>query len=247
MKRIYSDLHLCPNVNDSAKTSQMISKASKLGYRLIAMPLPPNVQEKEIFRLRETAKEANIDLASRVDLSPRTPKELIYNLRKLRRKFEIIAVACITKSVARQAAKDRRVDILNFPQFDWRERFFDRAEAKLASNALASFEIDLKPLLTLEGPARVRFLSNLRREVKIAQEFHVPIILSSGVSDEFLMRKPKELVALAFLFDMTEGSAIEAVSKNPVAIVKRNGEKLTPRFVAPGIRIIRGGRDCLKE
>jgi RNase P/RNase MRP subunit p30 len=58
------------------------------------------------------------------------------------------------------------------------------------------------------------------------------------------MRKPKELAALASLFDLDEASAIEAVSRNPLAIVKRNREKLGSRFVAPGIRIIRRGKDC---
>jgi len=247
MKKIYADLHLRPNIDDSHWVSQIMLKASKLGYRLIAMPLPYDIQEKQILHLREMAREANIDLTLRVDLTPKTPKELVYNLRRLRRKFEIIAVACKSKNVARQAAKDRRVDILNFPQLDWRERFFDRAEAELASNALAAFEIDIKPLLTLEGPARVRLLSSLRREVKIAQKFKVPIVISSGVSDEYLMRKPKELAAFTFLFDMNEASAIEAVSKNPVAIVKRNREKLTSRFVAPGIRVVRSGKDCQEE
>ena len=61
-------------------------------------------------------------------------------------------------------------------------RFFDRAEAELASNSLAALEVDVKPLLVLEGPARVRFLSMLRREVSIAREFHVPVVVSSGVS-----------------------------------------------------------------
>jgi RNase P/RNase MRP subunit p30 len=146
--------------------------------------------------------------------------------------------------VARQAAKDRRVDLLNFPSLDFRNRFFDRAEAELASNGLASFEIDIKPLLTYEGPARIRLLSNLRRETAIAKEFHVPIVVSSGVADKTLMRKPKEVAALASLFDLDEASAIEAVSKNPIAIVKRNRDKLSSRFVAPGIRIIRRGKDC---
>jgi len=58
------------------------------------------------------------------------------------------------------------------------------------------------------------------------------------------MRKPKELAALASLFDLDEASAIEAVSKNSVAIVKRNRDKLSSRFVAPGIRLIRRGKDC---
>jgi len=244
MKRIYADLHLCPNLKNSEQVLQIVSKASKLGYSLIGMTFPSNSTEEEIQRLRIISKDAKINLATRVDLKPKVPKELIRNLRKLRRRFEVIAVMCESKSVARQAAKDRRVDLLNFPSLDFRRRFFDKAEAELASNSLASLEIDIKPLLSLEGPARIRLLSNLRKEATIAKGFHVPIVISSGISDEKLMRKPRELVALASLFDLDEASGIEAVSKNPVTIVKRNREKLSSRFVAPGIRIIRRGKDC---
>jgi RNase P/RNase MRP subunit p30 len=244
MKRIYADLHLCPNPRDLEQVSSMISKASTLGYRLIAITFPSNVKEEEIERIRNISRESKIDLASRVDLKPRTPKELIYNLRKLRRKFEIIAVICESKTVARQAAKDRRVDLLNFPSINAQRRFFDAAEAELASKALASLEIDIKPLLTLESPARVRLLSSLRRETATAQKFHVPIVVSSGISEKFLMRKPREMAALAFLFDLDEVSAIDAVSENPLQIVKRNRENLSSRFVAPGIKVIRKGKDC---
>jgi len=244
MKRIYVDLHLCPNLKDYERVSRMITTAPRLGYRQIAITFTPNIAEEEIQRLRSISKEAKIDLASRVDLKPKTPRELIRNLRRLRRRFEIIAVICESKSVARQAAKDRRVDLLNFPSIDFRRRFFDSAEAELASKGLASLEIDMKPLLTLEGLVRIRLLSNLRREVAIAQDFHVPIVISSGVSDEMLMRKARELVALASLFDLDYATAMDAVSKNPLAIVRRNREKLSSRFVAPGIRIIRRGNDC---
>jgi len=222
----------------------MVSKASRLGYSLIAIVVPLNYAEEEIQRLRNICEEAKIDLASRVDLKPKTPRELIHNLRKARRKFEIIAVVCESKNVARQAAKDRRVDLLNFPSLDFRRRFFDAAEAELSLNALSSLEVDIKPLLTLEGPARIKLLSSLRREARIAKEFHVPIVISSGVSSELLMRRPRELASLAQLFDLDKASAIEAVSKNPFAIVRRNRGKLGSRFVAPGIRIIRMGKDC---
>ena len=244
MKRIYADLHLCPNLKDYERVSRMITTASRLGYRQVAITFPLNIAEEEIHRLRSISKEAKIDLASRVDLKPKTPRELIRDLRRLRRRFEIIAVLCESKSVARQAAKDRRVDFLNFPSLDFRRRFFDGAEAELASKSLASLEIDMKPLLTLEGLVRIRLLSNLRREVAIAQDFHVPIVISSGVSDEMLMRKARELVALASLFDLDYATSMEAVSKNPLAIVKRNRGKLSSRFVAPGIRVIRRGKDC---
>ena len=222
----------------------MIRKAAALGYRLIAIPVPLSFTEKKVRWLRNLCEEVGIEFASRIDLKPRTPRELIVNLRRLRRRFEIIAVLCETKQVARQAAKDRRVDLLNFPAINFRRRFFDKAEAELASSGLTAFEIDVKPLIMFEGAARVRLMSNLRKEVAIAQKFRVPTIVSSGVSDELHMRKPRELAALASLFDLKETAALEAVSKNPVAIVKRNREKLSPRFVAPGIRVIRRGKDC---
>lgn len=244
MKRMYVDLHLCSNLKDSEKIPRMIGKASELGYRLIAISVPPNFAEEKIQWLKSLCREAGMDFASRVDLKPRTPRELINSLRMLRRRFEIIAVVSESKSVARQAAKDRRVDLLNFPSADWRRRFFDKAEAELASNGFAFLEVDAKPLLTLEGPARIRLLSSLRREVAIAQEFRIPIVVSSGVSEELLMRKPTELAALTSLFSLDEASALKAISQNPLAIVKRNREKLDPRFVAPGIRVIRRGRDC---
>ena len=244
MKRKYADLHLCPDLDNDEQVTRMIRKASELGYRLIAIPFPQNFPEEKIRKLQNICKENRMDFASRVDLKPRTPNELIRSLRKLRRRFKVIAVMCESKQVARQAAKDRRVDLLNFPGSNRRKRFFDKAEAELASNALGSLEIDIKPLLTLEGPVRIRLLSSLRREVAIAGGFHVSIVISSGASNELLMRKPREIAALTSLFDLDKSLAINAVSRNPLAIVKRNREKLSPNFVAPGIKLIRRGKDC---
>ena len=244
MKRIYADLHLRVDFNDLELVSRAINKAARLGYRLVAVPFPPRVAEEQVQQVQKICEEAGVELVSRTDLRPRTAAELLSWLRKFRRSFEIIAVLCEAKDVARQAAKDRRVDLLNFPQFDFRKRFFDAAEAELASSSLASLEMEMRPLLILEGAARIRLLSSLRREVATAGEFHVPIVVSSGASDELLMRKPMDLAALASLFDLNGASAIEAVSINPVAIVKRNREKLSSGFVAPGIRVVRGGKDC---
>jgi ribonuclease P/MRP protein subunit RPP1 len=222
----------------------LINKASTLGYSLVAVPLSPWTPEHQLQQVQRVCEEAAIGFASRVDLKPRTPEELLKDVRKLRRRFELVAVMCESKVVARQAAKDRRVDLLNFPHPDFRRAFFDSAEAELASACLASLEVDVKPLLTQEGAAKIRLLSLLRKEVQTAKEFHVPIILSSGVSEDLLIRRPLDLAALSFLLGLDKVAAMEAVSKNPMAIVRRNREKLSSRFIAPGIRVIRRGNDC---
>lgn len=244
MNRCFTDLHLHANPKDPQTIKRLISKAATLGYQVISIPFTFDVPQKETEEIRETCRQFKLDFVSRADLHPRNPEDLTQSLRKLRRKYEIIGVICDDKEVARQAAKDRRVDLLNFSSLDYHKRFFDRSEAELASNSLAALEVDVKPLLLLEGPARVRFLMSLRREIAIAREFHVPIMLSSGVGEERLMRMPRDMASLSFLFGLDEVSALDAVSTTPFKIVKRNREKLRSDFIAPGIRVVKEGRDC---
>jgi RNase P/RNase MRP subunit p30 len=113
----------------------------------------------------------------------------------------------------------------------------------LASNALACLEIDVQPLLLLRGFARVRLLSVLRREVATAKSLKVPIVLSSGATDIRFLRKPQDLASLGMLFGLDLPLALEALSNTPLRIVERNRQKLSPDYVASGVRVVRR-RDC---
>ncbi len=243
MKRTFADLHLCLNPEDTAAAQRVLAKAALLGYDLVSVPLAPQTQRDEIVELKKICNDLKIDVASRVDIAPKTRGQLMHLLRKLRRKFELIAVICENKEVARQAAKDRRVDLLNFLSPDYRQKFFDWAEAELASSSLAALEVDVKPLLLLEGSARIKLLAIMRREVSIAREYSVPLVFSSGANNELLLRKPREVAALISLLGLDEASALATLSTNPSEIVARNRKKLSHGFVSPGIRTVREGTD----
>jgi len=237
MKR-FADLHLRVPLKDESQAKKMIWKASELGYSLIGVALPPNVSREQINKLKQTCKDAKLDFVSRVNFSPRNSNELLHDLRRFRRKFEIIAVRCQTKEVARQAAKDRRVDLLQFSVTNTRKRFFDESEAELASQALSSLEIELAPILQLTSFSRVRLLSWLRREVATAKRAKVPITLSSGATKEQHMRDPRDYAAMTTLFDMSMSCALKALTQTPLVTVERNRAKLSPYHVAPGIRVV---------
>jgi ribonuclease P/MRP protein subunit RPP1 len=242
--RRFADLHLRPPIENLDQVERMISRSSKLGYQMVAMPLPRNITTTKISRLQKICSDVNVDLVTRVNLTPKTSKELLHDLRHFRRRFEIISVICDSKPVARQAAKDRRVDLLTFPATDIHKRFFDRAEAELASNALSSLEIEMASLLSLMGSSRIRLISSLRRESAIAKKFSVPIVISSGATNEYLMRSPRDYAALASLFDMATPGALRALSEIPFSLVERNRGKLSSSYVAPGIRVIKEGDCC---
>jgi len=241
--RKFADLHLKPSLKDLEQIKGMVNKSAELGFRMIGLTFPPNIGFDKIGQMRRICHDAGVDLVTRVDLTPKSRRELLNDLRKLRRRFEIISVLCISKVVARQAAKDRRVDLLSFPIAEYPKVFFDRAEAELASSALACLEIDMKPLLSLKGFRRIRFLSVLRREVTTAESLKVPIILSSGATDPWFLRKPQDLASLGFLFGLDLPMALNALSDAPLGIVERNRQKLSSDYVAPGVRVVRR-RDC---
>jgi ribonuclease P/MRP protein subunit RPP1 len=242
MTRTFADFHLRINPKDQQLAQRLITKAARMGYRYISVPFTNGAVETEVAAFKEACAQSGLDFVLRADFKPRTQEDLMRFLRKFRRQFEVICIVCDSKDVARQAAKDRRVDLLSFPSLDYHKRFFDRAEAELASCSLAGLEIDIKPLIVMEGPPRVRLLSSLRREVAVALEFHVPVVLSSGVAEENLMRMPRDLASLGYLFGLDESEALDAVSTNPIAIVLRNREKLSSRFVAPGISVVKEGK-----
>jgi ribonuclease P/MRP protein subunit RPP1 len=221
----------------------MIKKSSELGYQLVGIPLPYSANRDLINQIKKICNNYGLDTAIRVNLSPSNSNDLLKDLRKVRRKFEIVGIRCATKDIARQAAKDRRVDLLQFSLTNLRKRFFDKQEAQLSSQALSSLEIELAPILQLTSFSRIRLLSILRKEVDIAKKANVPIIFSSGASDENFMRNPYDYSALAILFDLDLGSALKSFSDNALQIIKRNREKLDPNYIAPGIRIIRRNFD----
>ncbi len=240
MKR-FADLHLQPDLNEREQVQKLIRKASNLGYSLVGVSLHPKAKQHTISFLQRTCRNCGIGLATRIDLEPKSSKRLLRSLRQFRRKFELLAVNCLSKSVARQAAKDHRVDLLVFPSVNPRERFFDSAEARLASQGVAALEIDIGLLLGYSGFSRIRLLSHLRKEVAIAEKLGVPIVICSGAVDCFQLRGPYDSASLTMLFGMDTVSALKGVSIAPSAIVERNRKKLDSGYVAKGVRIVREG------
>ncbi|MCL5949882.1 MAG: hypothetical protein M1490_05335 [Candidatus Bathyarchaeota archaeon] len=242
MKRCFCDLHLRVNPKDNQATQKIIEKAAKFGYQNVSIAFSNQIEDEQISSLKTACTQVGLDFVVRADFKPRNQEDLMRFLRKFRRKIEVICIICDDKEIARSAAKDHRVDLINFPSLDYYKRFFDRAEAELAKCSQTALEVDVKSLLILEGPPRVRLLSSLRREVALAREFHIPVVLSSGVGEEHLMRMPRDLASIAHLFGLSETEALDAVSTNPQAIIKANREKLGPRFVAPGISVVKEGK-----
>ncbi|MGD8544327.1 MAG: hypothetical protein PVG48_04340, partial [Candidatus Bathyarchaeota archaeon] len=87
MKR-FVDLHLQPSIKDLTQVKNMFSLASELGYHMIGVTLPPNVTRDTVKQLQSICNNVKLNFIRRVDFFPKTPRELLHNLSRFRRKFE---------------------------------------------------------------------------------------------------------------------------------------------------------------
>jgi ribonuclease P/MRP protein subunit RPP1 len=212
--RHYVDLHLKPSTPEQAK--EMVLLASQLGYKYIASTKP-------------TADPGErITTATRIDIDAKRSRELLETLKRSRRRYDVVAVRCLSKEVARHAAKDDRVDILLFPDdpTQRKQNWLDHHEAGLIDGTGRAYEVNASDLLATSPTRLSKVITQIKRDLAVASRHDIPVVLSSGASTPLAMREPKALTALATLLDIDEDYAVEMLSTIPEAILERNHAKL---------------------
>lgn len=203
--RHYVDLHLKPSKPEQA--TEMAQLAAQLGYSHVASTQPVE----------------GLNVATRVDIEAKRGKELQDALRRSRRKFDIVAVRCLSKEVARMVAKEERVDILLFPEdpAQRRQNWLDHHEAELLDGAGRAYEINASELLAASPMRLAKVITTIKRDLAAASRHDIPVVLSSGATSPLLMREPRALTALATLLDIDEDYAADMLSTIPEAILAR--------------------------
>jgi len=211
------------NLNPRAGTlTEVTEHAQRLGFNMVT------VESDRLFD--------QVNLASRVTLKPRNPQQLLKQLRRVRFSHEVVAVICSSKTVARQAGRDHRVDVVKFPVKG--RNHLDRHQIQLMKETGSAIEIDLKHLLHDQPDTLQANIKSLTRIAAITRRSHIPLVLASGATTALEMREPRALASLATLIGIPEEEAIEMVSTIPLNIIERNREKLQEGYVSPSVRIL---------
>lgn len=227
----FVDLHL----SNPENPSEVFRFLNLFGYEIVAVSLPEKFFNRfEDFR--RFGKEFGIDVASRVNLTPASTRDLLQKLRSLRGKFELIGVVCESKSILRVAVRDRRVDLVLLSPT--KLNLFGEVEARFALNSNAALEICFSSFLGVSGRVTVKVFSMLYRIVGLAKKFGLPLVVSSGAKNVYEVKTPRDLAAFIQIFGLTKDEALATVSTNPKMIVERNRGKLDKNFVGVGVRVL---------
>ncbi|MCS7140119.1 MAG: hypothetical protein N3F04_03645 [Candidatus Nezhaarchaeota archaeon] len=235
-KKRYADLHV--RVSCEGDTPELLIKMAKhLGFNLIALSIESPNGLKDLEHFRKLGKSLGLDVATRLDLKTSDPDELKYYLRKFRRKVEITAVYCNSITIARVAARDRRVDVTfynpkNLPSV------LDEGQISLLAESGHHVEVNLLDMLYEPPDKQVEILRNYKYTLGGIRKKNIPIVFSSGASRIIDMRAPRELSSIAFMILNDENLARDAVSTVPLSLINTNREKLSSNYVQPGIRVV---------
>lgn len=220
--RDFVDLGLYPRVGDY---NTLIESAKKLGYTRVG--------------LETREKTTVLDQVSRVDIHPRNQNDLGKQLRRLRKKVEVIIVHCTTKSVSRQAAHDNRVDFMRFPVSGGKRlQYLDRRQAGLMLDSGAGFEVSISDLLVDDRFQLVKRIGIIKKSLDIAMKNNLPVVASSGAHDLYGLRDPYGLASLLNLLGVDVETGLDMVSNTPNRVIMENRAKLGPNFIEPGVWII---------
>lgn len=211
--KLYSDL------NTNLKEPHLYEFIANLGFSRISS------NKKKIH--------SSIDIVSHLNLCPKDPKELLFQLKKKRLRYEIISVTCYNKSVARQSGKDKRVDLIKFPLNS--SITFNYNQSKLMKKSGSALQIEIIGLLEQDRNKLSKNIQRLKKQVQIAEKNNIPIVLCSGANDKFQLRTPRGIIALATMLEIDEKIAQDMITKIPNRIVNRNRERLSDKFIMPGV------------
>jgi ribonuclease P/MRP protein subunit RPP1 len=215
------NVHSSPECEDSPE--MLASVAKRYGYAAIAITNHSNLWSEATGEGIISGVEIVVDKIS----------GLKKKIRDYRSKVDVLLVHGGDPKINRAALENSDVDVLAHPS-----RYINHVLAKSAAENEVAIEFNLDALIYARGISRVKALSALQTNLKLARKFGVLMVLTTGARSKYDLRAPREMIALAGLFGMSEDEAIEALSKTPWSIIMRNRKKRQQGYIMEGVEVI---------
>ncbi len=222
--------------------AQLAERAARLGFDGIA--ITDYVAEKDdVERVAQAieATDAQLDVHLGAKLKPEDPEDLADMLQQFRELVEVVAVHGGDAAVNRAATEDPRVDVLAHPENGRTDAGLDHVMVKQAAANNVAVQLNLRQLLETYGKVRSHILSHMRRNVRLADHFDAPVIVSSGATTVWQLRAPRELAAFPRVMGRGVEHSFDTVSAVPRRILERAEQVTREEFIRPGVEVVNDG------
>jgi len=226
----YLDLHVLPPPENTKVCERMAELLHAAHYSTVGITLTTGLLNERVLSIRRIFEERGVSTVLRADFSPSSRIELLRILRRFRNIYDVIAVRCTNQKAATVACRDRRVDIVFFDVAD-RNLRFSHTFARLLRGA-----VEFNFVSDLAGNPWA--FSKIRKAILVAKEHHSEVVLSSGAKNQWMVRSPLQVRALAVTLGLGEVESMRGVSSVPLTIVTDNRRRRSPEYVEEGVKIV---------
>lgn len=171
-----------------------------------------------------TVQKAGLHFFSRLSIKagniPQTKKLLVKN----RQRALIIAIETNEPNVCKWATHDHRVDLITIDPTH--KEVFDEGLVNLLKIHDKPVELIYAPLFKVNGIQRSKLLRNYYKIIDLILRKRIRLVISSGATSIFELRRKREVVAIAYLLGLPNDKALEAISEIPVQIVQGRLEEI---------------------
>jgi RNase P/RNase MRP subunit p30 len=200
----------------------LIRRAAMLGFSAVAI----EASEIDWGAVKKAASEVGVEVYIRRTISPSSVREMYHQLSEERWRYDFIAVETDQRGLLMAAARDTRVDavVASLPGLPR----IDRHIIAVTNNAI---EVCLSHILE-RGFAAYR---RAKHSIQVALRKRIKLVISSGAGDEYALRRPIQLAAIAWASGASLSKALDAVSETPLRVLEDNRARREGRLDAQGV------------
>lgn len=239
MPKKYFDLHVTTSHSFGTNSvEEMVKQAEKLNLDTIC--IADHIEtEKDLEKIKNEISSLNTKMNVLLGAEIKADKvsDLQSKIKKFRELVDILLVSGGNITINRAAASDSRVDILAHPEYKRKDSGMDHIIMKLAAQNQVAIELNFREYLHAYKKIRSFILSNMQRNVMLAENLGAPIVVTSAAESIWDLRAGRELASLAYLVGLDIAYAIKTVTETPQNIINGIEKIKSPKFVRPGVEI----------
>jgi ribonuclease P/MRP protein subunit RPP1 len=213
---------------------KIAKEAKRLGYNGISVVSYSNEYEEDFLD-----KFSNFDnvftIKNGIEIVANNSSSLKKEIKKFRKKADILIVQGGNLKINRMASMDSRVDIISHPFKDRRDCGLNHILAKKAAENDVAIEINLMSILSNNRSFRSKILSKYRQIIKLHRKFEFPLIFASDAHSTYDLRTPNDIICLLALLGLSRKEIYNVLSKTPRNIIEKN--KMREKIIVDGAKL----------
>ncbi|MCK4379706.1 MAG: hypothetical protein KAW51_01105 [Candidatus Lokiarchaeota archaeon] len=236
----YFESRLLANFDNFNDIKKKLEFCENLGIKNVILE-PENSKNAIPLEIKSKVRlETKINTFYRINLRLNNPEDFKRKIRHFNNFPDILSIESLNKEVQLRAARDSRVDIVSFSNYEVIKTLTPGVISLMKQNN-SFLEFSLAPLMVKNKANQSKNFRNLYRYIHLALKLKVNCIISGNFADMYDFRHPRALISICHsLLGIHLDMAKEIYKINPILLLERVKKRQNKDF-EQDVKLIKRG------